>query len=1082
MADPATMMIITVALNAATMAMTMMNKVEGPRLSDLSVSVADYGTPLVSIYGTKRVECPCIYAEEIREQKKQTKGKGGKYVEYSYYGTWASFLADHEITALLRLWLDRHVVFDRTQQTGPIGAPFWAQLSGSPVKLVAGSNFRIYLGTEDQEPDPRLVATIEAAEGAGRCPAYLGVAYAVFEDIPLEKFGNRLPQASAQIMRATPPDVFPKETKANNGLDMNLLFFSRDFRKIVAAGHLWDLANRTRIASYDTAIDSSANLGITDDGSHYGFSGIGSTLWLENQFGGATAITSDIAAPGGGCAYVNRTVWCYTFGFIQSRIMYLGTNPATGLPAVLKTDVDPPFIVTHYFLDDDGLTIAIGNPGVADQLGFNSTPAAGSGSVIAAVGSGIAKGMDTGEGTYLIGRASGHLFLLDKDTLAVTAQVLTTGDGPDMAIAFENAVAHPSSIWIENKEYDTGTLELIRTIDVVGDYGLASIGRMVYDPVNHALIVQGGSSDDINFHWCYLDREQAAGYVLGDICADVARLAGMEDSEFDFSALTQNVEGYAWTQGPAKEVVGALLEIHDSDVRQHGFELQGLKRGQPLTGPAIDSDWMVPNGDQPLYTVRAVAETELPRRVFATFADTTIEEQPNTATAFRNQSAVMSRSERSFDLSTLASSPDNMQPLIDRALRREWIGATRVEAALSPLEITLEPGDVRNLKLDEDGRLRCRAVWTKIRANRIIDTRWVLDGETMLVDPDWASDDAISLHGTYTAPGGYTNGRPDETVPIPQETKGFILDTPLLTDADDQTSPFFYIAAGPEFPGYWPGGTVWSSDTGGDGTFVVGFDTFASDSAADHGVTITLLPDALTEVMDEASELEVVMPLGDTLSSVTLDELLNSQAVNLAIVGDELIQFRDATLISTNTYRLTGLIRGVRGTEHETAGHVSGERFILVTSKVRKREMGASEIGDTDYYKFSTTGALEFAQTHTVEFEANAHRPYAPAHVLVERDDASLDFTITWQRRTRIGGSTLNGQDVPLGETSALYRVKIMDGTAVVRTIEVTEEIAIYSLAQQVEDWASVLPILTVKVVQVSPVLNLEGFETEAQG
>src|SRR5690606_10671722 len=52
-------------------------------------------------------------------------------------------------------------------------------------------------GGEDQLPDP----LIEAKEGAGEAPAYRGLCYLVFERLPLEQFGNRLPQISAEVVR-----------------------------------------------------------------------------------------------------------------------------------------------------------------------------------------------------------------------------------------------------------------------------------------------------------------------------------------------------------------------------------------------------------------------------------------------------------------------------------------------------------------------------------------------------------------------------------------------------------------------------------------------------------------------------------------------------------------------------------------------------------------------------------------------------------------------------------------------------------------------------------------------------------------
>lgn len=57
---------------------------------------------------------------------------------------------------------------------------------------------RFYPGDETQTFDP----LIEEIEGVGNTPAYRGLAYIVFEDMPLAAFGNRIPQLQFEIIRA----------------------------------------------------------------------------------------------------------------------------------------------------------------------------------------------------------------------------------------------------------------------------------------------------------------------------------------------------------------------------------------------------------------------------------------------------------------------------------------------------------------------------------------------------------------------------------------------------------------------------------------------------------------------------------------------------------------------------------------------------------------------------------------------------------------------------------------------------------------------------------------------------------------
>lgn len=54
---------------------------------------------------------------------------------------------------------------------------------------------RFYHGTSGQEPDP----LIQSKEGSGNVPAFRGIAYAVFENVALERYGNRIPNLTFEI-------------------------------------------------------------------------------------------------------------------------------------------------------------------------------------------------------------------------------------------------------------------------------------------------------------------------------------------------------------------------------------------------------------------------------------------------------------------------------------------------------------------------------------------------------------------------------------------------------------------------------------------------------------------------------------------------------------------------------------------------------------------------------------------------------------------------------------------------------------------------------------------------------------------
>lgn len=152
---------------------------EGPRLKELAVTGSSYGTPIARHYGTMRVPGTIIWSTDLQEHRdKQSNGKGQpKTVTYSYSVSFAVALSSRPIDRVGRIWADGNL------------------LRGANEDLKSAGTLRVYQGRMDQPRDPLM----EAALGA-RCPAFRGCAYAVFEDLDLTDFGNRIPALSFEII------------------------------------------------------------------------------------------------------------------------------------------------------------------------------------------------------------------------------------------------------------------------------------------------------------------------------------------------------------------------------------------------------------------------------------------------------------------------------------------------------------------------------------------------------------------------------------------------------------------------------------------------------------------------------------------------------------------------------------------------------------------------------------------------------------------------------------------------------------------------------------------------------------------
>lgn len=163
------------------------NQEEGPRLTSLFVTSSSEGAAVLHVYGRMRVSPQMIWATNFREvvtTTTQTQGGGGKgggggqtvtttTTTYTYYVSFALGLCEGPIVDIGGVWAD-----------------------GKPLDM-SQFTWRLYKGDESQGADPK----IEAVEGAGNVPGYRGLAYLVFEEMPVEKFGNRIPQITVEVIR-----------------------------------------------------------------------------------------------------------------------------------------------------------------------------------------------------------------------------------------------------------------------------------------------------------------------------------------------------------------------------------------------------------------------------------------------------------------------------------------------------------------------------------------------------------------------------------------------------------------------------------------------------------------------------------------------------------------------------------------------------------------------------------------------------------------------------------------------------------------------------------------------------------------
>jgi hypothetical protein len=1041
-------LVATIALEAAQVGLQAMQRTRGPRLSELQVSTADFGTPIPDFIGARIFTCAITHAEDLKEVKHTSKGKGGKQTTYSYLATFDATICDCQVDKVLKIWLDERLCLDRTGK-GPV-SPIAAFLSGNhadspPVKLTH-DNMRIYLGTEDQLPDPRYVEFCEHKFGPNSAPASRGEAHIFFEELPTDNFGNRVPSVKVLVVTAAEPHYpFDIRDGAGSGIDG---VFSPDglfmYQQDTSTLFVWDTATRTLINKVERTSGfeciSAFSGGLYALGG--GFTPESHQLWLYGPDGsGGTNTTPsgfDIYTPGFRC--VSGTPFFYPVTNNETYYGIPGTG-SSGEPSVVAVVLG--FPATHFFEGPNGSAWAVGVDAISED---NLNVAQIEPNILAPAGAhmtagGQAWGMWNGDGGILVYQ-NGDLLLLDaEDPTTILAGPVSVPVSPAyVGPAFNSVRPGADRLWLAFTEINTRTLEVLRSVNP-DDWLHQTMTGGCYDFVNDGLVTHEFGSDEIT--WRYLDRAVGAAATDGDVVAKICTKAGMTD--FDVSSLTSPITGYSWTRASGKAQLEPLIDIHDVDARPHGFTIDFLPRGgSPVLG--ISSvDFARGDGGGPRYKTAEPQDTDLPKILRVNFADNGFDQQVNNVLSPLPADAVDTQRDTVIDLTTYVTVPDDAQQKADRYMRGLWNRRAKVDNALTAQLVALEPGDIVTLSLDD-------ILW-----NCKLD-RQTFVGMTRMECTLIRDERAAALLNPATE--GPPLNRDPEVIQVPSPVRGFVIDAPLRGDADADIRPLLYMGAGAYAQMGFPGAVIFEGSGSGD---AVVYDELAATitDAATWGTTSTALGDVATAwLWDRANSVTVRLQSG-SLTSATEADVNADPALNLLVFGApgrwEYVNFTTATLNVDGSYTLSGFKRGRRGTEWATGLHQAGDIWV-VAADLEGEEQGADEVGGAVSFKAQTIGRdPEAAPAIALEpYQGQTLMPYAPARVVASFDGA--DWTFTVRRRTRIGGRW-NGTPIPLSEVVEAYSIDVLDGLgAVVRTLNISAagNTITYTGAQQTEDFGSI--------------------------
>jgi hypothetical protein len=533
---------------------------------------------------------------------------------------------------------------------------------------------------------------------------------------------------------------------------------------------------------------------------------------------------------------------------------------------------------------------------------------------------------------------------------------------------------------------------------------------------------------------------------LADLVAALCRDAGF--TQYDVSGLDGMVTGYAVSDAiSARDAIAPLATAFAFEAVESAGVIRFVMRGR-CTPQACDVDGLVPGRDDPGFLLVRAQESDLPQASRIGYLDGDQDYRQSSVESRRLVGASNRIANSSFPL---VMDQGQAATIGARLLQDAWVMRESASFTLPPSRLALDPGD--EVTLTAGGREhRLRLTRTDDAGARAV--------QAVATDP--------SLYESAVAP--VRAPLLDQTVSSAGRALLFFLDLPWIAEGQNTAAPLVGAYAEP-----WPG-TVAVMRSATDSGYAL---DATLTRPCSFGVTTADFYSGPPWRWDRVNSLCLRLSNG-ALESVAEDSLtggVNALAVQNEDGGWEIVQFATATLTASDTYTLTGLLRGRRGSEGQMRDPVAaGARVVVLDGALAQLGLSTAQARLSFNYRWGPASrpiSDTAWQGATRQFEGAGLIPLAPCHVGFQWDGG--DLVIQWKRRDRApSAASIMAAETPMSEARELYDLEILDGGAVVRTFNaITQHGQLYTAAQQAADFPTGLPNpLTVNVYQLSSAIG----------
>ncbi|WP_448680024.1 phage tail protein [Pseudomonas nicosulfuronedens] len=692
-----------------------------------TVQDSAYGNQIPRFYGMVGTSGNVIWLKggklDVTVKKKKSGGKGGSSssatTTYSFFATFALSLGEGPIAGVRRIWCGDKLIYNAG--------------SDDLETIIAGNRaakgWKLYLGTDDQLPDP----DIQADKGVDNTPAYRGLAYIKFKKFALKDYGDSLAGSQFKVeIVATSTTVGLRRVEAQT---------NRQDSYTVA--HVKSVNGYFRVSQRAGATDNTYNL----DGERTGVTPAQfpiipnpDTRYYVGYIDGdmVSVIPSLVDIASGAITRANDVSNSFIANLPPTDRLY-GCALNTSMTALLVITGPAGGSGDKWFLIDHGGTIL--------SNGTTSTPIDDS-----AIGFGNVA-------SYLYASA------VLEDDLTHLWVAYGAGEGDVWVYSMEGGILHS----VGRLSQGAGLVDWnFSKVSIMADSGFAVA---FYDD-NMCSFVR---TDVVS-----LDPPTLASVIQSE--CSYSNL--ISPSDIDVSLMTGAVTGYKIVGGSIRDAIEPLRSAYMFDVRMHGYKLQFLPRGQASGGTIPWGDLAATDGEEigDSLPYDREMDTQLPAKVSVKGISATREYADSTQTYERIGTFAVNT--QTVDLG-LVLSDDELSQIAEKICELAWQERQVFSFTLPPTYQDIEPGDIRTINA-KFGTFELRFTEVSTGANGILECKATLnhaalyasnaagapapgpDGEISLDGPSlWVPmdipivDETIqNTPGTGTAMTGYTEGWP----------------------------------------------------------------------------------------------------------------------------------------------------------------------------------------------------------------------------------------------------------------------------------------------------------------------------------